>query len=62
MYTILRYNCTVYRLNILYTQAGGNGDTCWRKQCSRCKEFYIGDPVDGHQEKIIHYPSLWIKN
>ena len=46
------YSVTVelYRLNILYTQAGGNGDTCWRKQCSRCKEFYIGDPVDGHQE------------
>ena len=32
--TVQLYSVTVelYRLNILYTQAGGNGDTCLKKQ------------------------------
>ena len=51
----------IYTLYTVCTQAGGAGDSCWRKQCSRCKEFYIGDPVDGHQatsDSTLYLTSL----
>ena len=24
-------------------------DDCWKLQCTKCKEYYVGDPVYGHQ-------------
>jgi hypothetical protein len=24
-------------------------ENCWRQQCAKCREFYIGDPSHGHQ-------------
>ena len=24
-------------------------DDCWKLQCTKCKEYYLGDPGDGHQ-------------
>ncbi|KAE8741134.1 hypothetical protein FOCC_FOCC013392 [Frankliniella occidentalis] len=31
------------------TSKGGGDTECWRNQCSKCRESYMGKPTDGHQ-------------
>lgn len=26
-----------------------NGNQCWKSQCSKCRDSYMGNPTDGHQ-------------
>jgi hypothetical protein len=26
-----------------------NGNQCWKSQCSKCSDSYMGNPIDGHQ-------------
>ncbi|KAJ9598733.1 hypothetical protein L9F63_026735, partial [Diploptera punctata] len=26
-----------------------NSNQCWKSQCSKCRELYMGNPTDGHQ-------------
>lgn len=31
------------------TSKGSGDNECWRNQCSKCRESYMGKPTDGHQ-------------
>jgi len=41
-------NHTVSEPNICSKKGGGRSE-CWRYQCGKCEEFYVGDPANGHQ-------------
>ena len=33
----------------IFTTSSVLGSTCQRYQCSKCKEYYVGFPIDSHQ-------------
>lgn len=35
--------------DITCTSGKGSAQQCWRVQCSKCRDSYTGNPVDGHQ-------------
>ena len=41
-----------------YIRTSESGDDCWRSQCAKCKEYFVGDPRDGHQ----CYRSMTVDN
>ncbi len=51
LYFFKIFPCTKILFDVLLLMQRGveASENCWRQQCAKCREFYIGDPSHGHQ-------------